>query len=245
MSMLSPTPYRDTLTQSQQALYRAITAGILEKKAEINVRCSNALQSNFSHILQCIHHDHPELFWINWWSGIRFVHIPAFQRTKVYFSNLLEPEMITACNNTLSNKIKTLSARFPQSSPCDAQYRFILKECVKGISYRDTGSALWDHTVIGPLLSHTAVCEGISKLFLLYCQYFNLPCIAISGSYSSAPHAWNAVIINHVLYHVDVTATMQQGILFNPFLTPFKTPDQLTRYGYRWNNCVLNNSSRR
>ncbi len=245
MSMLSPTPYRDTLTQTQQMLYRTITAGILEKKAEIIVQCSKALHSDFSHILQCIHYDHPELFWINWWSGIRFVHIPAFQRTKVFVSTLLEPEMITACNNALSSKIKAISTRFPLSSPCDAQYRFILKECVKGINYKDTGSALWDHTIIGPLLSHTAVCEGISKLFLLYCQRFNLPCISISGSYNNSPHAWNVVIVNHVLYHIDVTAEMQHGILLNPLFSPFKTPDQLTRYGYKWNNCVLNSSSRR
>ncbi len=245
MSIFSPTPYRDTLSKAEQDVYRQITAGILEGEKEISIRCSAALQTNLSNILQCIHHDHPELFWVNWWSGIRFIHRPVLQRTTVQTMNLLEPGMIAACKNALNSKVTELSVSFPKFRSPDLQYRFILGECIKEIDYKDTGSALWDHTIIGPLLSHTAVCEGISKLFLLYCQHFNLPCITISGSYNNAPHAWNVIAINDKSYHIDVTAALQQGKILGQLLITYKTSNQLMRLGYKWNNCVLLNTSGR
>lgn len=245
MSLPSPTPYRDTLTRNQQGIYRQIVSGILEKRPEISVRNPWTLQEDFPAVLRCIHYDHPELFWINWWSGIRIVQTQAPMKTKILITSLLDPSMISACNRTLRNKLSMVSAGFPEDSPMDAQYKYILRECICGINYKDTGSAFWDHTIMGPLLSHTAVCEGISKLFLLYCQHFSLPCIIVAGKHNDVPHAWNVVMVNHEPCHIDVTAVMQQEKMNGQCLSPYKTLIQQIKLGYRWEDGIPSDYSGR
>ena len=240
MSLMPPTPYWQTLSDYEKDLYRQITKKLLEKATEFEVRIGKAHSPDLYSVINCIHHDHPELFWVNWWSGIRFVRNPIGRRYQILVSLLLNPKMIDACNRSLNKKLQELSASYPYNKSIQEKYHYVLSACIDGLSYKDTGSAVYDHTIIGPLLSHTAVCEGISKQFLLYCQYLNLPCMIVCGRLNGMPHAWNIIELQGNIRHIDLTEVVGQLKKCSSFrlLHHYSSSQQTTR-GYTWNNCPL------
>ncbi len=50
-----------------------------------------------------------------------------------------------------------------------------------------------------------AVCDGITKAFMLMCRIEGIEAIRVSGSLGSVGHAWNKVCVDGVWYAVDVT----------------------------------------
>lgn len=239
MSLISPTQYRSNLSFEQREMYRQIVSEIQKGKHELIVTYSSNTCPSIDRVLSAIHYDHPEIFWINWWSGTTCVHYPFRHALKISFQKLIDEKTVAACSKALQSKLELLKIQFPQASTITAKYNYVIDVCVEGISYEDTGSALWDHTVIGPLLTHTAVCEGFSKLFLLYCQYLSLPCMLIAGKVNKENHAWNMVVLDEQLKHVDITAEIQRkrtwGQLHHPVF--FNTAQQ-AKLGYSWDTSI-------
>lgn len=58
----------------------------------------------------------------------------------------------------------------------------------------------------GVFLNGRAVCDGIARAFAFLCALDGIRCVRVSGSYSSAPHAWNKVELDGQWYNVDATA---------------------------------------
>ena len=245
MSMIVPTPYRNTLSEWKKVLYRQITEILLDYATEFEIKAEKIAPSDVFTILACIHHDHPEIFWINWWDGIRCIHYPIRRSIKVILSPLIEKKIIKACRRTMNNKLQGLSLHFPYGSSIKVKYQYIFEACIDGLAYKDTGSALYDHTIVGPLLTHSAVCEGISKLFLLYCQHFDLPCMIVCGKVDNSPHAWNLIEDNEGIKHIDITAEMAQRKLIGRLhRLSLLTSSQQCRRGYVWHDCPLIQNSR-
>ena len=62
-----------------------------------------------------------------------------------------------------------------------------------------------DHSVVGPVLNGTGVCEGYSALLALALRRARIRCICVSGKGGNEDHAWNVVWCYGVPCHVDVT----------------------------------------
>ncbi|MDE6401367.1 MAG: hypothetical protein K2L54_02010, partial [Clostridiales bacterium] len=58
----------------------------------------------------------------------------------------------------------------------------------------------------GVFLNGRAVCDGLSRAFNFLCAIENIESVRVTGSYSSAPHAWNKVKLGDMWYNVDVTS---------------------------------------
>ena len=58
----------------------------------------------------------------------------------------------------------------------------------------------------GVLLNGKAVCDGLARAFNFLCAMEGLQSMRVTGSFSSAPHAWNKVKVGGQWYNVDVTA---------------------------------------
>lgn len=50
-----------------------------------------------------------------------------------------------------------------------------------------------------------AVCDGISKAFVLLCAIEGIPCLRVTGTVNGAAHSWNKVLIDGEWYIVDAT----------------------------------------
>ncbi|MDE6029213.1 MAG: hypothetical protein K2F90_02690 [Clostridiales bacterium] len=58
----------------------------------------------------------------------------------------------------------------------------------------------------GVLLNGKAVCDGLARAFSFLCAMEGIQSMRVTGSFASAPHAWNKVKVDGQWYNVDVTA---------------------------------------
>lgn len=58
----------------------------------------------------------------------------------------------------------------------------------------------------GVLLNGKAVCDGLARTFNFLCAMEGIQSMRVTGSFASAPHAWNKVRVAGEWYNVDVTA---------------------------------------
>lgn len=52
---------------------------------------------------------------------------------------------------------------------------------------------------------YRAVCDGISKAFLILCRTENIACVRVTGTSNGSGHAWNKVYVDGAWWGVDVT----------------------------------------
>lgn len=58
----------------------------------------------------------------------------------------------------------------------------------------------------GVFLNGRAVCDGLSRALNFLCAIEDIESVRVTGSFSSAPHAWNKVRLGDNWYNVDVTS---------------------------------------
>ena len=232
--MITTTYYRSLLSPSEQGVYKDIVAGLLNRRESIFVKQVQAQIESVRKIVNAVHLDHPELFYVDFW------HYQLTQSLLPYgiflnFRMMLDRDPSTAVMNALKAKAALLQRSAQKKSSREEIYFMIAKEIATTTKYVDSNSAFWEHTVAGPVLSHRAVCEGIAKMFLFLCQRINVPCAVITGTSNGIPHAWNMIEVNGVRKYIDVTSVLQTISLYT--LVPaalFKSEQALRRNGYDW-----------
>lgn len=231
--MIAPTYYRSLLTPTEQDLYKVIVNGLIRFENIISVRRSAYEREVLQRVIRAVHLDHPELFYVDFWR-YRLVQNVFPDVTRIEFRLLIDRIAAEAVTNTLSSRAVELKKEIERKMSAEKQYYQVINRISKTITYVDSGSAFWDHTCAA-VLRGTAVCEGVAKLFLYYCQRNQLPCALVSGTLNDSPHAWNMVETNAGIRYVDVTALLSSAPLY--ILHPgavFKAEVQLRQNGYKW-----------
>ncbi len=83
----------------------------------------------------------------------------------------------------------------------------LAKETAIGNGYVDHDIRSQYKALVG---DHYVVCEGYAKSFKLFCDYYDIPCLLISGMADSGDgkpegHMWNLVYVENSWYTMDVT----------------------------------------
>ena len=236
--MIAPAFYRSLLTPAEQLAYRQLVTGLLTGKGTIFIPQGMVPTAQLHRVVQAVHLDHPELFEIQWWE-YRFAAMP--DGSYLRFRRMLEPGPSEAIRNSLNTKTACMRQKLADSPSVEDAYLQIAKEIASTTKYVDSGSAFWDHTLVGPALRHTAVCEGVSKFFLFCCQRAGLPCAIVTGTLHGVPHAWNMVELTPYGWaYLDVTGMLQSRFLCTPLdPSPFQTGQQLRRNGYQWPSAFI------
>jgi len=87
---------------------------------------------------------------------------------------------------------------------CNVDYDFELFDMYKnGNTDIENNAAFY---MDGVFLNGRAVCDGISRAFDFLCAIDGVDSFRVTGSFASAPHAWNKVKINGEWFNVDVTS---------------------------------------
>jgi len=86
--------------------------------------------------------------------------------------------------------------------------------CVKKLTY-DTSFGPYSHSIIGPILKQSAVCDGLAKFIKLAFDYVGVRSLVVMGQANNPAranrvenHAWNIVRINKKNFHLDATFDM-------------------------------------
>jgi hypothetical protein len=76
----------------------------------------------------------------------------------------------------------------------------------------------YDHTLDQPanytpycIVTGNGICQGYAQAYQYLCMKADLWCKVVSGASNGESHAWNTVMINNGIYHVDVTWADEQG----------------------------------
>lgn len=233
--MIATTYYRSLLSPSEQGVYKDIVVGLLNRRESICIKQAHTKIESVRKIVHAVHLDHPELFYVNFW------HYQLAQSLLpcgmfLNFRMMLDRDPSTAVLNALKAKVALLQRSSKKKSSLEEIYFLIAKEIATTTKYVDSNNAFWEHTVVGPVLSHRSACEGIAKMFLFLCQRIsNVPCAVITGTSNGVPHAWNMIELNGVRKYVDVTSVLQTISLYTLVPTAlFKSEQALRRNGYDW-----------
>lgn len=231
--VIALTYYRSLLTPTEQDLYKVIVNSLIRFENIISVRHSAYECEALQRVIRAVHFDHPELFYVDFWRYRLVQNIfPAV--TKIEFRLLLDRSAAESVTNTLLLRAAELRKEIERKTSAEKQYYQVINRISETITYVDSGSAFWDHTCAA-VLRGTAVCEGIAKLFLYYCQRSQLPCAVVTGTLNGSPHAWNMVETTAGIRYVDVTCLLSSASLYMLYpVVLFKTEVQLRQNGYTW-----------
>lgn len=232
--MIPPAYYRSLLSADQQEDYKALVNGLRSRSGSIRIHQHPDRQDVIRQIVRAVHLDHPELFYVDFWHYESSWH-PLSRNVRLHFQMMLEPEPSQAVSNSLAEQAASLKKRLEGCASVERAYYLVAKEVASSTRYLDSNSAFWDHTVAGPILRHSAVCEGVAKLFLFFCQRVSLPCAIMTGTLHGTPHAWNLVERNGQRSHMDITGILQTAALFSiaPYAL-FQADAALRQKGYHW-----------
>ena len=232
--MIAPTHYRSLLTPDEQEMYKAIVNGLIRYENSICIPQSGAEHERIHRVVKAIHLDHPELFFIDFWSYQLCQSFLTFG-TRIDFQMLLESDIADSVANTLSFRAAELQNKLKPDMSLEQQYYHVVRNIVTATTYVDSGSGFWDHTCVGPVLRGSGVCEAIAKLFLFFCQRLQLPCAIITGTLNGSPHAWNMVELKSGIRYLDVTGLLNVASSYPLFsFVVFRTEKQLYQMGYKW-----------
>lgn len=205
--------YYRTLTRTDQAFYKALVNGFRNYRTAIP---AGSLK-NFSDIMQDISASYPELFYL----PIQMSAQGSFFGGKtVRIQYVYQKSDASRIRQQIDQVVDRFMKEYVDVSMADydkaiAAHDYLRKSAV----YDETavnfsgGSPnrhfMESHSIVGPLINHTCVCEGYAKAFTYLCRNMGLECYSIYGTGNSAyergPHMWNMVKISGFYHHVDVT----------------------------------------
>lgn len=228
--MIAPAYHRSLLSPAEQESYRKIVAGLLRNK--MCIRIDQTQREVVRRIVNAVHLDHPELYAVEFWA-YHMTLSPLIKGATLHFQLMeadVEPEAVMHALNAMA---ASLQRSVKRETSQEGIYLKIAKEIGSTTTYKDTGVPWRDHTVVGPAVFHTGVCEAVAKIYLFLCQRVNVPCAIITGTSNGVPHAWNMIELNGVRKYIDVTSVLQTISLYT--LVPaalFKSEQALRRSGY-------------
>lgn len=193
--------YYTQLPADEQNTYAILLNGLLSYSNEIKCPCS---VGRIQEIYHMVRYDVPELFYVKT-IAVRY-SICGFGCTVLPTYRFSSKESI-ATLQALCDKYQRFISETQMLSPVDKE-KAIHDLIVSMVKYKDL-DAPYSHEAPGSLLFGIGVCEGISKAFKYLADRVELKSIVVIGTSNAHGnengHAWNAVEIDNVYYHLDVT----------------------------------------
>lgn len=203
--------YFTKLTSQEQNVYRKVLQGLQEKKTAIPIFKSFD-NDHFYKILNAVHLDHPELFYVEFHS-CQFqmpkgytVYLPTYYDTGEALKEK-ERQMETVIGKLVDGaKNANLKSDLQK---CRWIHDKLVRNIVYGYKAISDPEDLYDaHTIEGVFLNRKAVCEGISLAFKLLGDRLGLETMVACGNAGmddGEGHAWNICRIDQDFVQVDAT----------------------------------------
>ena len=163
-------------------------------------------QDEIKTVFDAYRRDHTEHFWLGNEYSIRYNTETVLSLTPGYTMSGKDLEMSkTAFNAAVSEMLIGITSSMSEYE----REKLLHDRLAERISYDGTGTNA--HDSYGALVEGKAVCEGYAEAFQYLLQKVGIQSFIITGTSSNPAsgipegHAWNAVRIDGMYYHVDVT----------------------------------------
>ena len=220
----------DYLDDAQKYVYDAIVSNAGNLTFTINFPNNIFAYADFNNksyltaIMNAVCTDRPDIFYYAGYSitGGTLYSGGKYLKTMNYQVN---PYDSYYTNSNVKGFYNALMAKIPQV-PVDLSNRYNFIKSVHDyladtVYYPDLNTSdyvMSAHDAYGALVEGRAVCQGYSDAVKLICDYYNIPCICISGTSDGYGHMWNAIQMDDgKWYLMDLTWDDQDSWLYYDF----------------------------
>lgn len=182
--------------------------------------------------------DHPELFWVNYYS---YILGTSGNNTYIKFNLFFSKEKISYWRKKLVEWKRRVYKQIPEKLSKLQIAWTLFDYLTRKVEFNNDNTPMaLRQTPLG-VINHQhprAVCEGISKAYKLLCDELEIPCIVIFGDVYGdnlwTGHAWNMIGTEKGLFHIDATAHLKSSKLHGIAVRDFLMNDKDLAECYRW-----------
>lgn len=196
--------YRGFLTRQGQAFYDRIKAQLLRGdysgSTTFSVRIPETSASDGFAAYKAIRDDHPEFFYL----GFQSEFTRRGRTGTLEYPILYTPKIIDRIWQQARKSIYR-TVRETAHLPMIEREILVYERISKKLTYSNHDDVR-DHSIVGPVLLSSGVCEGYNALLLLCFRRIGIPCIKVYGRTKTGGwHCWTIAWINGIPVHCDVT----------------------------------------
>ena len=198
----------DHLSEAEKLWYRDInrTLGNLLEKQELTAEGMEMglKESDIDRIFQCVLNDHPEYFYVEGYTYIRFTRLE--KTVKLEFSGTYSMDEEEALRRKAQMEAETeeiLMGISEDASDYD-KIKYIYETIVYQTEY--DLDAPDNQNIYSVLVNQRSVCQGYAKALQYLLTRLNVECTLVAGTVDTGEgHAWNLVRSSGNYYYVDAT----------------------------------------
>lgn len=189
------------LSDRERQIYREILRGLrsFSEKAPV----STEEETEFEKIFTCVMNDHPEIFYVDGYTFIRYERGGVSEGSAFSGSYLYDEQETARRTAAIESKAQNILAGAPDGSDYE-KIKYVYEYLVTHTEYR-LGAAD-NQNLCSVFLNGKSVCQGYAKAAQYLLGRLGIECIFVTGTVETGEaHAWNVVRSDGAYYHVDTT----------------------------------------
>lgn len=192
-----------SLTSREKALYVKILQALQAADTDVAV-AKDTEEPVFNKVFQCVLNDHPELFYVDGFTLIRYQEDGVVTGKSFSGSYIYNQEEIREREAQIEKKVQEILKEIPANSSEYEKVRFVYEYLIKNTEYVLASED--NQNICSVFLNGSSVCQGYAKAAQYLLKRLGVRAILVSGTVEGGQeHAWNIVQIDGNYYHMDVT----------------------------------------
>lgn len=198
----------NSLTETERIWYRDMEEilGTFGTGQKISRACleSGLDDSDVDRIFQCVLSDHPELFYVEGYSYVKYTR--GSRITSILFSGSYTMDFDTAVKRRaqIEAAAEEILAGVPEDASDYEKVKYVYETLIRDTEYRL--DAPDNQNVYSVFIHHTSVCQGYAKATQYLLERLGIECALVLGTVDTGEvHAWNLVKLDGSYYYVDTT----------------------------------------
>ena len=189
------------LSEQEQELYRTILAALQECASDVAIDMVE--ESSFDKVFQCVMNDHPEIFYVDGYTFIKYTKGDKLKGNAFSGSYLYSQEEIEERNVRIEEKTEEILRQMPDGDEYE-KVKYIYEYIIANTEY--VQGAEDNQNICSVFLGGRSVCQGYAKAAQYLFEKAGIYSIFVSGKVESGEdHAWNIVRIDGNYYYIDTT----------------------------------------
>lgn len=187
---------------------------------------------NFRAIMYAVSLDHPEMFWYHGYS-YRYKYIKS-TREVVYVEYTLVGPVVSGTSDpvyspseysTINDEMWVEFHRVAEELNLANRTRYSFAKTLHDYLCDTVSYVIDDRSCFDPygtLVNKQAVCQGYAETFKMFCDYYDIPCVSLTGTAAGGAHMWNAMQMEDGEWYIlDITWDDPESVNYEAFTDYF------------------------
>lgn len=190
------------LSEEEQELYGIILDGLLESACDVPIPETDEVV--FEKVFQCVINDHPEIFYVDGYTFIRYTKGDVLTGNAFSGSYIYDPEEIARRKEQIEEKVSEILVGVPAAGSEYEKVKYVYEYLITNTEY--VQGAEDNQNICSVFLNGRSVCQGYAKAAQYLFNRIGIFSVFVSGKVESGEdHAWNIVRVDGDYYHIDMT----------------------------------------